>query len=44
MLDWVIKHIGHSSTRTSRGAKIVFPCNFYDIGYVKFLIILLLHI
>ena len=44
MLVWVIKHIGHSSTRTIGGTKIAFLCNFYDIGYSKFLITLLLCI
>jgi len=44
MLVWIIKHIGHSLFRTFGGTKIVFPCDFHDIGYVKFLIILLLCI
>ena len=44
MLVWVIKHIGHNSTRAFEGTKIVFPCNFHDIGYDKFLITLLLRI
>ena len=29
MLVWIIKHIGHSSTRTFKGTKIVFPFNFH---------------
>ena len=41
MLVWVIKYIRHSLTRTFRGIKIVFSCNFHDIGYAKFFITLL---
>ena len=38
------KHIVHSSIKTFGSTKIVFPCNFHDIGYIKFFIILLLRI
>ena len=39
-----IEHIGHSLTNTFESTKIVFSCNFHDIGYTKFLITLLLRI
>ena len=44
MLVWIIKHIGHNLTRTFGGTRIVFPNNFHDIDYAKFLITLLLGI